>query len=79
MEKIKIIANDFCNGKYDCDVDDSLWPIVLEYLNENAQQFVFDENKIHTLWTVNGGHLRRKASNDKLLLSILLKSAKLFR
>ena len=74
MNDIEKLAVDFCNGKYDYNVKDELWPVIFQYLSENVQNFDFDKCKVHTLWTVNGGHLRRKVSNDKLLLSILLKS-----
>ena len=74
MKDIESMAVDFCNGKYDYNVKDEMWPVILEFLSNNHQKFSFDKSKIHTFWTVNGGHLRRKVSNDKLLLNILLKS-----
>ncbi len=74
MNDIEKLAVDFCNGKYDYSVKDEVWPQIFEYLSNNIHKVSFDKPRIHTLWTVNGGHLRRKVSDDKLLLSILLKS-----
>jgi hypothetical protein len=34
----------------------------------------FDRPKVHTLWTVNGGHLRRKIKDDELMLAVLTMS-----
>lgn len=74
MDEVDKVALDFCDGVYDHKVKDNIWPVVFNLLYENLDNFKFDKNKIHTLWTVNGGHLRRKLSNDDLLLSILIKS-----
>ncbi len=74
MERIKALAKSFCEGEYDHNVEDDVWHNVFEYLYENADTLIFKKHLIHTLWTVNGGHLRRKISNDDLVLSVLLKS-----
>lgn len=73
MNRIKKIALDFCRGDYDHKIKDEVWPLVFEYLNENSNSLSLDKNRIHTLWTVNGGHLRRKVSDDELVLSVLLR------
>lgn len=69
----KNIAQDFFNGEYDCNLMPDVWPKVFGFLIENKQTFKFDSEKIHALWTVNGGHLRRKTKNDNLVLEVLLK------
>ena len=73
MDIIKKIALDFCKGMYDYNVEDGLWPKVFEYLLKHEDKLAFDRGAIHTLWTVNGGHLRRKIKNDDLILDVLLK------
>ena len=49
-----------------------MWPKVFDYLSKNASNLTFDREAIHRLWTVNGGHLRRKIKNDDLILDVLL-------
>jgi len=73
MYVVKELALDFCKGIYDFKVDDRFWPKVFEYLREHENELVFDREAIHTLWTVNGGHLRRKIKNDDLILDVILK------
>ena len=73
MERIIEVAQEFCNGRYDYKIEDSLWPNVFQYLSQNIDAFEINKKEIHTLWTVNGGHLRRKVNNDELILSVLLK------
>jgi len=38
---------------------------------ENHKELDFCKNKVHTLWIVNGGHLRRKIKDDKLIAKVL--------
>lgn len=73
MNIIESLAMDFCKGTYDFKVEDELWPKVFDYLSKNAHNLIFDRESIHSLWTVNGGHLRRKIMNDDLVLDVLLK------
>lgn len=73
MSIIREIALDFCKGEYDHKIKDEVWPLVFEYLNENSSFLPINRKRIHLLWTVNGGNLRRKISNDELVLSILQK------
>ncbi|MCU7830313.1 MAG: hypothetical protein KZQ85_14720 [Candidatus Thiodiazotropha sp. (ex Myrtea sp. 'scaly one' KF741663)] len=71
MGRIESLALDFCNGVYDHTVKDEVWPKVFRYLLENSSALSFSRDRIHTLWTVNGGHLRRKVSDDDLTVSVL--------
>jgi len=74
MNNHVLLANRFCNGKYTNDIDGLVWRAAFEYLMANAGRIDFDRNEIHTLWTVNGGHIRRKVRNDDLVLSVLMMS-----
>lgn len=73
MDIVEKLALDFCKGIYDYKVDDELWPKVFEHLRKNSNSLSYDREAIHTLWTVNGGHLRRKIKNDDLVLDVLFK------
>jgi len=73
VNTIEKTSLDFCNGIYDCNTPNDLWPNVLTYLSQHSNKLIFNREAIHTLWTVNGGHLRRKVKNDNLILDILLK------
>ena len=73
MDRIENLALDFCKGQYDHRVEDKVWPLVFEYLAENIESLNLDKPSIHSLWTVNGGHLRRKIRDDNLVLSVLVK------
>jgi len=73
MSIVEKLALDFCKGMYDYSVEDEFWPKVFEHLRKNANGLSYDREAIHTLWTVNGGHLRRKIKNDDLVLDVLLK------
>src|SRR5680860_70350 len=72
MCTIKNLALQFCEGEYDYEVKDDVWPKVFEYLLENEKDLSVNKERVHTLWTVNGGHLRRNVDNDDLVLSVLL-------
>ncbi len=72
MDRIENLALEFCKGIYDHKVEDKFWPKVFYYLSKNASVLSFDRGAVHTLWTVNGGHLRRKVKNDDLILDVLL-------
>ena len=74
MDKVTEIAQEFCSGRYDYNIEDSLWPKVFRYLSTSIDSLDKDKNSIHTLWTENGGHLRRKMKDDELLLSVLIKA-----
>ncbi|WP_413437096.1 hypothetical protein ACFDAU_11775 [Sulfuriferula sp. GW1] len=71
MQKHILLAEKFCQGEYECDVDDKMWRSVFEYMLNNSHSMPFDKPNVHTLWTVNGGHLRRKIKDDDLILSVL--------
>lgn len=63
----------FCTGEYVSDIDSSVWRETFLLLAKHVEPARFDKNKIHTLWTVNGGHLRRKIRDDALVLCVLKK------
>ena len=71
MNKYSVIACSFLNGVYTCDLDGEIWKGVFIFILENKEKLEFKKDKIHNLWTVNGGHLRRKVENDALVNDIL--------
>ncbi|WP_019530360.1 hypothetical protein [Dasania marina] len=71
MENLNLIVEGFCKGVYDSDVSGSEWNKVFKYILENYESLSFNRDRVHTLWTVNGGHLRRKVENDELIASVL--------
>ena len=66
-----LLANKFCRGEYTNDIDGHVWRAAFEFLLDNVDKIYFNKDEIHTLWTVNGGHIRRKIRNDDLVLSVL--------
>ena len=74
MNSIILTANNFCKGIYDINTSPELWIKTFNYIISHKNRFHFDKHKIHLLWTVNGGNLRRKISNDNLVLSVLILS-----
>ncbi|MDY0223170.1 MAG: hypothetical protein RBR67_18735 [Desulfobacterium sp.] len=71
MKNIHSQAVAFCEGLYDSDLSDSIWRPVFKYILENHEKLNFEKNKVHTLWTVSGGHLRRKIKDDRLIANVL--------
>lgn len=71
MESVAFLVDEFCKGQYDYTVPDHKWGPVFQYISENHKELKFHKDKVHTLWTVNGGHLRRKIKNDKLIAKVL--------
>jgi len=71
MDSIELLVNEFCEGRYDCNIADSKWLPAFKYISENHNGLKFSKEKVHTLWTVNGGHLRRKIKNDKIVAKVL--------
>lgn len=65
------LAIDFCDGNYDHDLDDHVWPSVFEYLVEHSASLSPNKPEIRKRWIVSGGHLRRKVQNDELVLAVL--------
>jgi hypothetical protein len=65
------IAEEFCNGRYEKGTTGAEWSRAFEFMLENNKSLNFNRDRIHLLWTVNGGHLRRKVENDKLIAKIL--------
>lgn len=55
-------------GEYACDISSDTWISAIKYTIEHISQFSIDVDKMHMLWIVNGGHIRRHVSDDKLLL-----------
>lgn len=72
MRKHILLALKFCQGEYDNSADGGTWRAAFEYLRSNFSDIIFDKTKIHTLWTVNGGHLRRNIEDDGLVLAVLI-------
>lgn len=58
-------------GEYVCDISSGIWVSAIHYVVENITQFTFDVDKMHMLWIVNGGHIRRQVRDDKLVLAWL--------
>ncbi|ASU24072.1 hypothetical protein CCZ37_16170 [Vibrio qinghaiensis] len=59
------------SGEYPCDIPSETWASAVHYSVENIEQYDFDADKMHMLWIVNGGNIRRHVSNDKLVLTWL--------
>lgn len=59
------------SGEYVCDIPIGTWVSAIHYAVENIAQFNFDTDKMHMLWVVNGGHIRRHVSDDQLVLTWL--------
>lgn len=68
------LAELFCRGEYRCDIDGSTWRAAFQHLDQHIESKAFHKAAVHTLWTTNGGHLRRKIQDDALILRILKKS-----
>ena len=71
MKGVDSIINDFCHGSYDCDLPDEVWKLVFERIANSIKSLNSQKDKIHTLWTINGGHLRRKVKDDNLAAKVL--------
>jgi hypothetical protein len=71
MELSEEIARKFIRGIYTCDIDGKTWTQVCSFILKMSDSLYFEKDKIHLLWTENGGHIRRKVSDDVLLLKIL--------
>ncbi len=59
------------SGEYVCDISSETWVSAIQYTIENIVQFSIDADSMHMLWIVNGGHIRRHVSDDKLILTWL--------
>lgn len=71
MGKHILLANKFCKGGYENDINGAIWSEAFEYLIQNSDHKIFNKSKIHTLWTVHGGDLRKKIRDDDLVLAVL--------
>lgn len=71
MSYLNLPVDGFCNGEYDHNISGADWSETFEYISENYNSLNLKKNRIHTLWTVNGGHLRRKIANDELVAKVL--------
>lgn len=65
------IARKFIRGIYTCDIDGNVWIQAFNFILKMADSLDFKRDKIHLLWTENGGYIRRKVADDSLLLKIL--------
>lgn len=66
-----MLVQRFCSGEYDYSISDETWSLIFRIVAKNHANFNFAKDKIHTLWTVNGGHLRRKIKDDELISKVL--------
>ena len=71
QDLIEELVSDFCRGVYDYSVEERLWRPVFLSILDKQHELNFDKRLIHNLWTVNGGHLRRKIKDDKLISEVL--------
>jgi hypothetical protein len=74
MKKHILLASKFCQGKYENDIDGEIWRDAFKYMIRNLKQMSIKKSEIHSLWTVNGGHIRRKIKDDDLVLAVLMRS-----
>lgn len=68
------LAEQVRRGQYVNDIDGMTWRSAFQHLALHVEAAAFDKEAVHTLWTVNGGHLRNKIRDDSLILSVLKKS-----
>ena len=71
MELYEEVARKFIAGVYTCDLDGVIWTQAFEFILKMSDSLDFKGDKIHLLWTENGGHIRHKLSDDMLLLKLL--------
>ena len=64
-------AIDFSQGGYGQEVTPEQWKNTFQYLVLHHDGMTYGSNKVHTLWTVNGGHLRREIQSDDLIALVL--------
>lgn len=67
----KDIADTVAQGNYDSEIDDSHWKPIFSELMSGKYFSLANKDLFHTMWTVNGGHLRRKVNDDQLVLEVL--------
>lgn len=63
----------FLGGNYVNNVEAAIWISVFERIDTIDQLPEFDRDAVHTVWITNGGHLRRKIQDDRLILRVLRK------
>ncbi len=68
------LAELFCRGQYVNDIYGPTWRATFQHLAQHVEPTAFDRASVHTLWTVNGGHLRGKIQDNPLVLCVLKKS-----
>lgn len=71
MKSIEAITQAFCLGHYDDSLPDEVWPRAFRFIVANIDNLGLDAERVHTMWTVNGGHLRRKIKDDDLIRQAL--------
>lgn len=71
MRKHVFLAEKFCHGESEYNVNGAIWKKAFQYVLENRENLEFEKDKIHMLWTELGGALRGKIKNDELILSVL--------
>ena len=71
MKNLDSQISNFCKGEYDREIDGFRWRVIFQYFLSNVNRLEFSKEQIHTFWTVNGGHLRRKIKDDQLIADVL--------
>lgn len=71
MCKVQYLVEEYCKGRYDHDAPDFIWHSVFKYIAEHHKSLNFCKVKMQLLWTVNGGHLRRKIQDEQLIAKFL--------
>lgn len=71
MRELELQVRDFCQGAYDSEINGGRWKEILNYYLSNSNELEFNREKIHLLWTVNGGNLRCKVREDGLIADVL--------
>ena len=71
MELYEQVGRKFVAGIYTCDLKGFIWTEAFEFILRSYDRLHIEKDKVHLVWTENGGQLRHKLSNDILLLSVL--------
>lgn len=67
----KILAKRFVAGENTYGVDAIVWISAFRYIALHHEELIFNQQGIHLIWTVSGGHIRNKVRDDELILKVL--------